>query len=210
MAQGSQKPKEDSGEVEQPQARLLPHISEVSQPLRDNSCELQKGLPPSSEIKAKTATAHSAIKIFHVNISCGPPLKGNILGRNVGEMEFSLANGTTLQSHHSYLVQSDFCLKQFMNNLLVLIPVILPQSSLSSASTILDTWDQPFLCEITFPFSFIKLYSPGFSLSLLVSDGIWLVFLFPYLHIDIHHILCCPPLLPLHFHSLCHFFSCKQ
>lgn len=109
--------------------------------------------------------AHSAIKIFHVNISCGPPLKGNILGRNVGEMEFSLANLTTLQSHHSYLVQSDFSLKQFINNFLVLIPVISPQSSLPSASTILDTWDQPFLCEITFPFSFIKLYSPGFSLS---------------------------------------------
>lgn len=171
--------------VEQLQARLLPHISEGSQPLRDNSRELQKGLPPPSEIKAKMATAHSAIKVFHVNISCGPPLKGNILGRNAGEMEFSLANLTTLQSHHSYLVQSDSSLKQFINNLLVLIPVISPQSSLPSASTILDTWDQPFLCEITFPFSFIKPCSPGFSL--LVSDGVWLVVLFPSLHTDIHH-----------------------
>lgn len=58
-----------------------------------------------------------------------------------------------LQSQHTHLVHSGFCL-WFINNFLVLMPVLFAQSSLSSASIILDTWDHPFLCEITFPIFF--------------------------------------------------------
>ena len=65
VAPESEKPKEDSRKIEQLQAWLLLHISEVSQQIRHNSCELQKRLLASSEIKTKMATADFSCHFSH-------------------------------------------------------------------------------------------------------------------------------------------------
>lgn len=66
-----------------------PHQGESQQPW-DNLGELQKHWSLPSEIKKKKKNDCSfppIIKVFHINITCGPPVKWNVQGMKVWEIQ---------------------------------------------------------------------------------------------------------------------------
>ena len=87
VAQGSESWGRLRRKVGQVQSWQVPHTKEVSQQQRNNLCELRKHRPPISEIKNKMPAVSLIMKVFHINISWGPPLTWNIREMKIWEIQ---------------------------------------------------------------------------------------------------------------------------